>query len=110
MQKLNSQYGLFFFYEGKNKSSQVFSLVVLEFAKKYGWEVIAISKDGFLLEGFSDNHLDNGTIQTLGITAFPSLFLVNPQTSDIRPIAFGLVSLDRIERNIELHFSDMMEE
>ena len=110
MQKLNSQYGLFFFYEGKSKSSQVFSLVVQEFVKKYGWEVIAISKDGFLFEGFSDNHLDNGTIHELGITAFPSLFLVNPQTADIRPISFGLVSLDRIERNIELQFSDLMEE
>jgi conjugal transfer pilus assembly protein TraF len=110
MQKLNSHYGLFFFYEGKSKSSQAFSFVVQEFAKKYGWEVVAISKDGFLLEGFSDNHLDNGTIQTLGITVFPSLFLVNPQTADIRPISFGLVSLDRIERNIELQFSDLMEE
>lgn len=110
MQKLGSHYGLFFFYEGKSKSSQAFSLVVQEFAKKYEWEVIAISKDGFLLEGFSDNHPDNGTIQMLGMTVFPSLFLVNPQTADICPIAFGLVSLDRIERNIEIQFPHWMEE
>ena len=110
MKQLNSEYGLFFFYEGKNKSSQAFSLVVQEFAKKYGWEVIAISKDGFLLEGFVDNHPDNGTIRTIGIEIFPSLFLVNPHTADIRPVSFGLVSLDRIESNIEFQFSERVEE
>lgn len=109
MQNLNKQYGLFYFYEGNQKTSQAFSLVVQEFAKKHGWEVIGISRDGFLLEGFKDNHPDNGTIKHLGIEVFPSLFLVNPQTKDIRPIAFGLASIDRIETNIELHFSEQVE-
>jgi conjugal transfer pilus assembly protein TraF len=110
MQKLNSHYGLFFIYEGKSQSSQAFALVVLEFAKKYGWEIIAISRDGILLDGFSDNHPDNGTIQKLGIEHFPSLFLVHPKKGDIRPISYGLASIDRIERNIELQFSNSEEE
>lgn len=110
MKQLNQQYGLFFFYEGKEKSSQVFSFVVKEMSKKYGWEVIAISKDGLLLEGFQDNHPDNGIIQRMGVKVFPSLFLVNPNAADIRPISFGLVSLEQVERNIELQFSDWKED
>lgn len=110
MQTLIPRYGLFFFYEGRSKSSQAFSLVVQEFAKKYGWEVIAISKDGFQLEGFKDNHVDNGSIQRLGVEIFPSLFLVDPHQADIRPIAFGLVSIDRIESNIALQFQQNTEE
>lgn len=106
---LIKDYGLFFFYQGQSKVSQAFSLVVQEFAQKYGWEVIAISSDSILLEGFSDNQLDNGIIQHLGIEVFPSLFLVNPKTSEITPIAYGLASLDQIENNIELQFNDQME-
>ena len=104
IQSLIPQYGLFFFYEGQSKNSQAFALVVQEFKKKYGWEVIAISKDGFLLNGFNDNYPNNGIIENLKIEWFPSLFLVNPQTSDIKPVAFGLASLDQIESNIELQF------
>lgn len=110
MQKLNQQYGLFFFYEGQEKSSQVFSFVVKEMVKKYGWEVIAISKDGLILDGFRDNHPDNGIIQRMGVKVFPSLFLVNPSLADIRPISFGLVSLEQVERNIELQFSEWKED
>ena len=83
------------------------SFVVQEFSKKHRWEVIAISKDGLFLEGFKDNHLDNGSIRNLDVKIFPSLFLVNPQKADIRPISFGLVSLDQIETNIELQFSEL---
>jgi len=109
MHALIPHYGLFFFYEGKDQRSQTFSMVVQEFARKYGWEVIAISKDGYLLDGFADNHADNGAAQKIGVEIFPSLFLVDPHTADIRPIAFGLVSIDRIENNIALQFPEWKE-
>jgi conjugal transfer pilus assembly protein TraF len=110
MQQLIQSYGLFFFYEGQHKVSQAFALVVQEFAQKYGWEVRAISKDGVLIEGFVHNHIDNGSIHQLGIELFPSLFLVNPKTAAITPVAFGLASVDRIEANIELQFNQWVEE
>ncbi len=109
MQRLSQEYGLFFFYEGQSQISQTFALVVQEFAHKYNWQILAISKDGILLEGFSHNYLDNGTIQKLNVEIFPSLFLVNPSTEDVRPISFGLSSVDRIESNIELQFSQEKE-
>ncbi|MFI5342799.1 MAG: type-F conjugative transfer system pilin assembly protein TraF [Chlamydiales bacterium] len=87
IQTLINEYGLFFFYEGGSKVSQAFAMVVQEFAQKYGWEVIAISSDGTLLERFVNNQLDNGIIQQLGIEVFPSLFLVHPKNSEVTPIA-----------------------
>lgn len=104
MHSLIPQYGLFFFYEGEDKSSQAFSMVVQEFSKKYGWEVIAISKDGSKLQGFKNNVSDNGAIANLGIEFLPSLFLINPRLEIIQPIAYGLVSLDQIENNVALLF------
>ncbi len=102
---LAKTHGLFFFYEGGSKISQAFSFVVKEFAKKYTWQVIAISCDGVLIPGFENNHVNQGMTQRLGIDHFPSLFLVEPKSQVIMPIAFGLSSIDQIEENIEIQFS-----
>jgi conjugal transfer pilus assembly protein TraF len=103
---LVNQFGLFFFYEGKNKASQAFSFVVKEFAKKYGWQVVAISCDNTLIPEFENNQLNNGIVQKLEIETFPSLFLVEPKQQIIVPIAFGLSSLDQIEANIEIQLNE----
>ena len=107
---LAKEHGLFFFYEGKKKTSQAFSLVVKEFAKRYQWEVLAISMDNVFLEGFSNNKLENGMTKTLNINTFPSLFVINPNTNETVPIAFGLSTLDQIENNIVMQFQEAMEE
>jgi len=104
IQSLVKNYGLFFFYEGKNKRSQAFAQVVQAFAEKYNWQVIAVASDHVLIEGFTNNQSDNGIVRQLGIEIYPSLFLVQPNKSQIIPIAFGLVSLDQIEKNIEVQF------
>ena len=106
---LIKDHGLFFFYKGQSKVSQAFSMVVKEFAMKYGWEVIAISSDGTLIEGFVNNQIDNGIVGHFSIETFPSLFIVNPRNKEVTPIAFGLVSVDQIENNIVLQFKELKE-
>lgn len=102
IRSLIQSYGLFFFYEGNSKISQAFSFVVREFAKKYEWQVIAVSYDGILIPGFENNQMNQGITQRLGIEKFPSLFLVEPKQHIIVPIAFGLSSIDQIEENIDI--------
>lgn len=102
---LVKSYGLFFFYEGKNKVSQAFSIVVEEFSRKYGWQVIGISCDGVFLSNFDNNHIDQGITKRLGIDVFPSLFLVEPKQQQSLPIAFGLSSVDQIEENIDIQIN-----
>jgi conjugal transfer pilus assembly protein TraF len=105
IRSLVQTYGLFFFYEGQSPLSLAFSFVVKEFAKKYAWQVIAISCDGIVIPGFENNQINQGMTQRLGIDKFPSLFLVEPKQQFIVPIAFGLSSLDQIEENIEIQLS-----
>lgn len=105
IRRLAFEYGLFFFYEGRNKISQAFSLVVKEFAAKYSWEVLAIAVDHHLLEGFKSNQMDNGIAEKWNIQTYPALFAVNPRSGKIIPLAFGLQSLDQIEINVGLQFS-----
>lgn len=107
---LIKDHGLFFFYKGQSKVSQAFSMVVKEFAMKYGWEVMAISSDGTLIDGFSNNQPDNGIVSHFSIETFPSLFIVNPINKEVTPIAFGLASVDQIENNIALQFNELMEQ
>ncbi len=99
---LAKTYGLFFFYEGNNKVSQAFSFVVGELAKKYGWQVIAIACDGFLIPEFENSQLNHGIAQRLNVEMFPALFLVEPNKQMAIPIAYGLSSVDQIEDNIDI--------
>jgi conjugal transfer pilus assembly protein TraF len=98
--------GLFFFYEGNSKVSQAFAKVIREFSKRYSWEIVPISVDGTLLEGFPDSKLDNGISNQFGITVFPALFVINPSSKTATPISYGLVSLDQIESNFTLQFKE----
>ncbi len=102
---LSKENGLFFFYEGDNLASQAFAEVVKNFSNKYTWKVIGISVDGKILEAF-DTKLDNGISKKFGITVFPSLILVNPKEDIVAPISFGLASLDQIEENLFVQFSN----
>ena len=102
---LAKEYGLLFFYEGSSIASQEFSEIIVDFAKKYSWELFGISVDGVYLNNIKDNKQDNGIIEKLRVRFFPSLYCVNPNTQEIIPVSFGLISMDQIEHNFELQFS-----
>lgn len=102
IQEIAKSHGLFFFYEGKHKVSQAFAWVVKEFARKYNWQVIAISCDGEYLAEFDYQQLDTGIRQRLGVQALPALFLVEPQRQIALPIGYGLLAIDQMETNIDL--------
>lgn len=104
---LSKEYGLFFFYEGRKEHSIIFAKIVKEFAKKQGFEVIAISVDDVEIDGFASNKKNNGIATTLGVKIFPALYLINPVKDIAIPIAFGLVAMDQIENNIVLQFKEM---
>ncbi len=101
---------LLFFYDGKDKISQAFSLVVKEFGKKYLWNIVAISCDGTLLDGFVTNQPDKGISQQFGLYKTPALFVVDPSTNEAFAIAYGLVSIDVIENNILIRFPENKED
>ena len=102
--ELSKDHGLFFFYEGENKRSQAFAQVVREFVKRHNWNVLAVSVDGKILEGFPNTKPNKGVSEKLGIKKYPSLVVVNPRTNQVYPIAFGMISLDQVENNISLQF------
>lgn len=105
---LVQDYGLFYFYEGRNEASAIFGRIIQELSKKYGWETVAISVDEIEIEGFTSTKKNNGIVQTLGIDLVPAIYLINPKTNLAIPIAFGLVAMDQIETNIALQFKELI--
>jgi conjugal transfer pilus assembly protein TraF len=101
---LSKTHGLFFFFEGNSKMSQAFAPVVKLFIEKHKWEVLAITVDGTLLDGFKAVKPDGGISEKLGVGLFPALVIVHPQTQQVIPISVGLVSVEQIENNIAIQF------
>lgn len=106
---LVNDYGLFFFYEGKNEASAIFGRIVRDFSEKYGWKTIAISVDSIEIKGFTSRKKNNGLVQTLGIDLVPALYLIDPKKDIAVPVSFGLVAMDQIEDNIALQFKELNE-
>jgi conjugal transfer pilus assembly protein TraF len=100
IKELSQTFGLFFFFAGDCPYCHQFAPIVKEFAKTYGWEVIAISVDGGTLAEFPDAQHDNGLFNLWGIKALPALFAVNPQNQEAIPVAYGLTSLDEMENRV----------
>ena len=100
IQSLKEDYGLFFFFSGQCEYCYQFAPIVQQFAKNYGWKVIAISVDGASIPGFTETLPDNGLLQKWGVKFLPSLFAVNPTTGHVLPIAYGLTALDQMELRI----------
>jgi len=102
--------GLFFFYEGRNPASEHIASVVQNFSKKYGWEILPISVDGEVLDELPQSKKDNGIAREMGVKVFPALVIVDPKKNTATPIAYGLISTDKIEENIALQYQDVVEE
>ncbi|CDZ81949.1 conjugal pilus assembly protein TraF [Candidatus Rubidus massiliensis] len=105
---LKEEFGLILFTKG-NKESQAFALVVKEFVKKHKWELIPVSVDGEIIPAFPNAQLDQGIVDKLGISIYPSLIMLNPKTEELIPIGFGMISLEQIENNIVNLFGEVDE-
>ena len=100
IKELSQTFGLFFFFAGDCPYCHQFAPIVKQFAKTYGWEVVAISVDGGSLAEFPNPQRDNGLFRLWGIKALPALFAINPQTQEAIPVAYGLTSLDEMESRL----------
>ncbi len=106
IREIAKEYGLFFFYQGKEKPSIAFAKVVEAFANKYQWKVLGVAVDGVFINEIKNSRADSQIAEKMGITIFPALIAVNPRTQEMIPLAFGLQSVDKIEQNTFMQFKD----
>ena len=103
IRSLAKTYGLFFLFKEDCPYCHEFAPIVKDLMNSYEFECKAISADGKALDSFPDAETDNGTIAALNPEGiFPSLFLVNPQSRQVIPLARGLVSLSQLRENFKV--------
>ncbi|CAG17952.1 type-F conjugative transfer system pilin assembly protein TraF [Photobacterium profundum] len=88
-QLAGSGWGLFFVYEGASPMAEKLAPSVQQFADAHGIEVLGISLDGTQLASIHQNRDNSNHIQ---VPFSPALVLVNPNTQEMKPLAYGFIA------------------
>lgn len=98
---LSKRFGLFFVFSSNCTYCHEFAPLIKEFASDYGFEVMGITPDGHGIKEFPSPKKDNGILKTLNPEgSYPALFLVDPKTNLVIPIARSLLNRSQLEENI----------
>ena len=98
--ELSQEAGLFFFYRSDCPYCHRFAPILKDFAERYHISVVAISVDGGILTEFPDSKMDQGQAEQFGVYFYPALFLVNPTSEQITPVAYGLISQEDLKARL----------
>lgn len=101
LRKLSNTHGLLFFYRGSNALDKAQIPILKSFAKTHHFALMAISVDGIQSPLLQSSRVDKGEAAALNVRYFPAVLLVNPQTQQTTPVAYGLTTQDVLARHIE---------
>lgn len=111
--RLATTHVLYFFFRSDCPHCHAFAPVLAGFSQATGIQVFPVSLDGGALPEFPRPHADRGQAAAMGATQVPALFLAEPATREIVPVAFGTISeMDLIDRLVAIanpgdsHFVD----
>lgn len=103
IRKMTKGYGLFFIFKNDCPYCHQFAPVVKEFLREFDFDIKAISKDVLPMKEFPQAAPDNGTIAKINPEGiYPALFLINPQTRDVIPVAKGLINKEQLKENFRV--------
>ena len=106
LSKLSQEWGLILQVSEDCPHCHAFAPIVLEFAQKYGFQLLAANKKGVDFKGIK-GITDNGEMLMFNPTReTPLLYLVKSDGREVLPISRGINSIDRILihiKNIDKH-------
>lgn len=100
LKKLSKTYGLIFVFKKDCPYCHEFAPVVRHFAQQYDFNIEGLSEGEGCFEGMSCLK-NKGAIEALNPEgAYPLLYLANPATNDLIPIAKGFISQRALLENV----------
>ncbi|ECL4818001.1 type-F conjugative transfer system pilin assembly protein TraF [Salmonella enterica] len=96
--QLAERYGIMFFYRGQDPIDGQLAQVINGFRTTYGLSVIPVSVDGVINPMLPDTRPDRGQAQRLGVKYFPAMMLVDPKQGSVRPLSYGFITQDDLEK------------
>lgn len=100
VQDIRDDAGLIFVYNESCPFSKKQVPVLVEFKKKYGFDILPVTMDGGVIPEFPDTRLDNGISTTLGVKSVPAIFIAFPDRGKIDLISSSFISLIDLESKI----------
>lgn len=94
------RYGLIYFYQGDDALAKMQAPILVRLAKKYQFEVLGVSLDGQLIEGFERNSVDSGQARKMGVQKVPALFALNPTNQEFLPLSYTLLAERELEQRL----------
>lgn len=103
MNRIAKRAGIFFFYKSDCRYCEVQGPMVEMLNERYGFHIIAVSIDGGELQSvkFPDTRVDQGQARALGVTATPSIFLMN-ENGEFDLLAVSMVAYTDLRDRILL--------
>ncbi len=92
LERLARTHVLYFFFKSDCPYCHAFAPVLLGFSQATGIKIFPVTLDGGALNEFPQPHIDRGQAAALGATTVPAVYLANPATREVAPIAFGIQS------------------
>ncbi|HIF9218357.1 TPA: type-F conjugative transfer system pilin assembly protein TraF [Photobacterium damselae] len=86
-------YGLFLVYRGQDPISIRLAPSIQAFADLYAIPLLGVTLDDTPLSSIKSNRANQGK---LAVKVDPALLLVNPNTGQIKPLAYGFISQDEL--------------
>lgn len=108
IRKMTKSYGLFFIFKNDCPYCHQFAPVIKEFVREFEFDIKVISKEVLppgesMMKEFPQAAPDNGTIAKINPEGiYPALFLINPQTRDVIPVAKGLINKEQLKENFRV--------
>lgn len=105
--KLSKTYGVFYLFDEGCPYCHHFFPVVQKFCNSYGFEMIAVSRQGSTLpiQGETSKITflkDNGMMRRLNTKGvLPAVFLANLKQESVIPLSWGMSTLTELEENLE---------
>ncbi len=89
VQMRDEGWGFFFVYDGKDALTQELAPSLQSFADTYEFEILGLSRDQTFVTGIRDNRHNDSKVD---VPYAPALILVNPNTGEMTPLAYGFIS------------------
>lgn len=90
VQKMQEEgWGFFFVYEGNDSLSKALAPSIQQFSDTYSIELLGLSNDGTFIESVRNNRSNDNKVV---VPYTPALILVNPHTSEFKPLVYGFIS------------------
>jgi len=110
LKSLAKEFGLIFAFKPDCPYCHQFAPLVKQFAEENGFDVQGLSKGDECFEGMTCSKNESILLAVNPQLKFPMLYLANPKTNEVIPVAHGYIGLDALMTNLKYVISYLKNE